>query len=119
MAGQKMRPPFYRLHALTLNPATTMDDLAAALQACEAVQERHRLSEGAVYASAQRRWLLETGADWRTSDAAAAAWGGQSDHRPRLTDTTWACSCGARGDAPDPAAAHTAHREAASSTLAG
>lgn len=119
MAGQKMRPPFYRLHALTLNPATSMDDLAAALQATEAVTDRHRLSEGAVYASACRRWLLETGSDWRTTNQpdGAATWGGQSDHAYRLNsrpDGSFRarCSCGVvtytfnRKDADDWHAAH-------------
>jgi hypothetical protein len=115
MAGQKMRPAFYRLHALTLNPGTSADDLAAAIQACEAVQERHRLAEGAVYAAACRRWLLDTGARWHEADEATAVWGSESDHRARLSDDEWRCSCGERGTAADPAAAHAEH--AASSSL--
>jgi hypothetical protein len=117
MSGQKMRPEFNRLHALTLNPATSMDALAAGLQAAEAVQDRHRLSEGAVYASACRRWLLETGADWRTTQQpdGAATWGGQSDHRLRVRPAeggvVWGCSCGATGAAVDDSAATAAHAE--------
>lgn len=128
----KMRPAFYTLHALTLNPATSMDALAAALQATEAVQDRHRLSEGAVYTAACRRWLLETGADWRATQQPdnAAAWGGQSDHRLRVQThgpyedgaVAWACSCGVTGTAASEAAAsaaHYTHVEIASSSLTG
>jgi len=113
VSGQKMRPPFYRLHALTLNPRTSQDDLAAAIQACEAFPDRHRLAEGAVFAAACRRWLLDTGARWHEADEATAIWGSESDHRGRIAGTSWRCSCGASGASEDPAAAHAAHHAAA------
>lgn len=117
MAGQKMRPAFYTLHAVTLNPASTREQLADALRTAEAVQDRHRLSEGAVYTSACRRWLLDTGTDWRATQQPehAATWGGQSDHRLRLRPAeggvTWGCSCGASGAAATDEAATLAHAD--------
>ncbi|GAA4680643.1 hypothetical protein [Nocardioides nanhaiensis] len=107
----KMRPPFVRLHVATLDPATRPDELAAAIAACEAVQSRHRLAEGAVYASGCRRYLLDTGRSWKAErvDAGATAWGGASDHRARVAGDAWRCSCGASGTAADPVAAHAAH----------
>lgn len=109
----KMRPPFVRLHVATLDPATRPGELAAALAACDAVTDRHRLAEGAVYASGCRRYLLDTGSSWKQADDGAATWGGESDHRPRITETTWRCSCGSSGSAVDPAAAHAEHAHAA------
>lgn len=128
MSGAKMRPPFYRLHAATLDPATTPERLADLLRACDDVQDRHRLSEGAVYASACRRYLLDTGRDWRaeTVTADTTTWGA-SDHRYRersRSDGSYdaRCSCGAatvvfvgqdtdgRGPGPDWHAAHVAGR---------
>src|SRR5690348_8420063 len=102
MARQKMRPEFYDLHAATLTPSTTTAQLAAALIAAEGVQDRHRLSEGAVYASGCRRYLLDTGTPWVRGGSTAdttTSWG-QSDHRyraPRSDDPTGRarCSCGA------------------------
>ena len=109
-SGQKMRAAFYRLHAATLNPATTPDVLAQRLRDADAVTERHRLAEGAVYASACRRYLLDTGRSWKGEQVTADAttWG-ESSHRSRLTPTGWRCSCGAAGTSPDPAAAHAEH----------
>lgn len=102
MAGQrKMRPAFYRLHAVTLTPDATRDQLAEALRAAEAVTDRHRLAEGAVYASACRRWLLDTGESWTRAGDTTGTWGAQSDHRyraPRPDDPSGyaRCSCGAK-----------------------
>ena len=108
----KMRPAFYTLHAATLDRHTTADQLAAALRAADAVPDRHRLSEGAVYTAACRRYLMLTGDDWKATQLSdtATTWGGQSDHRLRVRrvegtlgpDTTvggwtWACSCGTDG----------------------
>lgn len=122
--ASKMRPPFYRLHAATLDPATRPGELADALRACDAVQDRHRLAEGAVYASGCRRYLLDTGTPWKQADAAATTWGGESDHRPRyrMYDEptpngirgAWRCSCGSSGTSADPVAAHAAHTSAQS-----
>lgn len=105
----RMRPEFLRLHAATLTPATTPAQLAAALTAADGVQDRHRLSEGAVYATACRRYLLDTGTSWKAPAPESAVWGGESAHRSRLTDTAWRCSCGAKGTSPDPGMAHAAH----------
>lgn len=103
---RKMRPAFYTLHAVTLDRHATPDDLTRALRAAEAVTDRHRLSEGAVYATACRRYLLDTGTPWtRAGDtgATATAWA-TSDHRYRLTDQDGTllarCSCGARETVP-------------------
>lgn len=108
----KMRPVFSRLHAATLARATSIGDLATLLAEADAFPDRHRLSEGAVYTSACRRYLLETGRQWReeTITTASTTWT-SSDHRPRLnTDTgEWRCSCGARGTDTDPAKAHNSH----------
>lgn len=108
--GQKMRPPFYRLHALTLDPDTTPEALSAALTDAQAVPDRHRLAEGAVFAAGCRRYLMDTGHAWHDEARTTGdtTWG-QSEHRSRLTATTWRCSCGAAGEADDPAAAHAAH----------
>lgn len=106
-----MRAAFTRLHSATMNAATTADDLTARLEDADAVTERHRLSEGAVYAAACRRYLLLTGRQWRgeTVTATTSTWGGQSAHRSRLTDTGWRCSCGAAGTSVDPETAHAEH----------
>lgn len=116
----KMRPVFSRLHAATLARATTTADLAALLAEADAFPERHRLSEGAVYTSACRRYLLETGRQWReeTVTTASTTWT-SSDHRPRLnTDTgEWRCSCGVRGHADDPAKGHAEHRAGVTLTV--
>lgn len=101
--ASKMRPPFVRLHVATLDPATRPGELADALRACDAVTGRHRLAEGAVYASGCRRYLLDTGTSWKQADDAATTWG-QSDHRLRVLDddvipqAMWRCSCGAVGE---------------------
>lgn len=119
MARQsKMRPAFYRLHALTLTRTTSVEDLADALRAADAVPDRHRLSEGAVYTAACRRYLLDTGTDWKAQQVTetTTTWG-QSAHRGRYTDTGWRCSCGEAGATPEPEAAHEAHRAAAGVTL--
>lgn len=105
----KMRREFLALHVATLTPATTPTQLAAALTAADGVQERHRLSEGAVYATACRRYLLDTGTSWKAPAPEAAAWGAESAHRSRLTPSAWRCSCGAQGTAADPGLAHAAH----------
>ena len=127
MAGQKMRPAFYALHAATLDPATTTTRLAELLRAADAVTERHRLSEGAVYASACRRYLLDTGRSWKAAQTAegATTWD-QSDHRVRITFAPshhvgptagaawgWRCSCGERAElvAETEAGAYAAHTE--------
>lgn len=99
-SGQKMRAPFYRLHAVTLDPAATVTDLVRALEATQEVQDRHRLAEGAVYASACRRYLLETGEHYHRPGQDATGWGGESDHRYRersRPDGSYdaRCSCGA------------------------
>lgn len=102
MGDRKMRPAFYDLHAATLARGTTPDQLATALRAADAVTDRHRLSEGAVYASACRRWLLVTGTDWKATQQppTATTWA-SSDHRYRAPvpddPSGFArCSCGAR-----------------------
>ncbi|MCY4726679.1 hypothetical protein NYO98_10355 [Nocardioides sp. STR2] len=107
--ASKMRPPFVRLHAATLDPATRPDELAARLRDAEAVTGRHRLAEGAVYASGCRRYLLDTGDAWTRAGDAAPSWGGESDHRSRIAGDAWRCSCGDSGTAADPVAAHAAH----------
>lgn len=121
----KMRPEFYALHAATLNRATTPQALADALRTAEGVADRHRLSEGAVYASACRRYLLDTGTSWaRAGDTGdtATAWGA-SDHRYRLTDRDgilWArCSCGDRQAVDTPAAGDAWHDRHTGTVLAG
>lgn len=102
MGHQKMREPFYALHAATLDPAMDGERLAHLLRAADDMPERRRLSEGAVYMSAQRRFKMLTGADWRDSQQPADAdtWA-ESDHRLRvrpqvypLTGWVWGCSCG-------------------------
>ena len=125
MPGQKMRPAFYRLHAVTLAVRSTPADLAAALRDAEAVADRHRLSEGAVYASACRRYLLDTGTPWtRAGDTGdtATAWG-TSDHRYRLTardGILWArCSCGDRQAVDTPDAGDAWHDHHTGSLLRG
>lgn len=112
-----MRPVFTRLHALTLTPGTTVLDLTRALLDADSFPDRRRLSEGAVYTAACRRYLLDVGRDWRTETvtAATSTWA-TSAHRPRLTDTGWRCSCGESGTATHPAAAHAAHRSGALTT---
>lgn len=101
MAGErKMRPVFYTLHAVTLDPATRPEELADALRAAEAFPERHRLAEGAVYASACRRYLLDTGTAWTRAGETTAEWGGESSHTYRersRPDGSYdaRCSCGA------------------------
>lgn len=97
----KLRPPVVRLHAATLAPATTADQLAAALTAVEAMPERRRAAESAVYDSARRRYTMLTGADWREAQQPdqATAWV-ESDHRYRERQTPEGyeaqCSCGER-----------------------
>lgn len=127
MARQsKMRPTFYRLHAATLTLGTTAETLTGLLTEADAFPERRRLAEGAVYTAACRRYLLLTGTDWKASQQAATdgAWGGQSDHRLRLSvavEGHWDCSCGYGGTARYPSEAeraHAAHREAACLTRA-
>lgn len=117
MGAQKMRPAFYALHAATLDPATTALDLAPLLEAADAFPERHRLSEGAVYMSAQRRWTMLTGTDWRAGQQpeGAATWA-ESDHRLRvrpqvypLTGVVWGCSCGISDTAVDRETAEAVH----------
>lgn len=102
MGDRKMREPFYALHAATLDPATTAEVLGVRLRAADAMQDRHRLSEGAVYMSAQRRWTMLTGTDWKATQQPEGAdtWA-ESDHRLRvrpqvypLTGWVWGCSCG-------------------------
>lgn len=120
----KMRPPFPALHAATLDPGTTAVELEPLLHAADAMPDRHRLSEGAVYMSAQRRWTMLTGTDWRALQQPenAASWGG-SDHTLRVraqvyphTGVVWGCSCGdASGVADDETDAgdqHSAHLHA-------
>lgn len=87
------------------------DDTAALLRTADAMPDRRRLSEGAVYTSALRRWTMLTDTDWKGAQHSAAdtTWA-ESDHRPRLTDTGWACSCGDHGTSTDPATAHALHR---------
>lgn len=114
MSRQKMRPEFNRLHAATLDRATTTDQLRVLLDAADAFPERRRLSEGAVYVSAQRRWTLLTGTDWKGShqQPADSAWGGQSSHRFRSSVGElgeWDCSCGYGGSARCPSEAERAH----------
>lgn len=99
---RKMRPAFYTLHAVTLDPHAHPSDLAAALRGAEAVTDRHRLSEGAVYATACRRYLLDTGTSWSRdgdTDTTATTWTA-SNHRYRLDTRDGAlvarCSCGGR-----------------------
>lgn len=123
MAG-KMRPPFPALHTATLDPATTALDLAPLLTAADAMPDRHRLSEGAVYMSAQRRWTMLTGTDWRAAQQPenAGTWA-ESDHRLRVrpqvypaTGWVWGCSCGVSdiADTREQAeAVHAAHAMAA------
>jgi hypothetical protein len=118
MSQSKMRPEFYRLHAATLRRATTAADLAALLRAADAMPERHRLAEGAVYVAAQRRWLMLTGTDWKgmQRQTGDTTWT-DSAHRLRIdTDpadgcTRWRCSCGHHGYVPagDTQAAMRAH----------
>jgi hypothetical protein len=116
----KMRPEFARLHAATLRLVTGRDELRSLLEAADAMPERHRLSEGAVYVAAQRRWTMLTGTDWKagqrtTGDTTWTA----SDHRLRIdTDSgcpRWRCSCGDKGyvtlgDTQAATAAHATHR---------
>jgi hypothetical protein len=65
-----MRPAFDRLRAVTLDPASTLPDLTAALADCHAeVTARWRHTEGDVYAAAQRRYLLMTGTTCIDGDA--------------------------------------------------
>lgn len=114
--ARKMRPAFYDLHSATLDPATTPEQLAARLRAADAVPERHRLSEGAVYSTACRRYLLDTGTDWKAQAPDAAVWT-SSDHRYRERDGQGQCSCGERVSLTDTDgttwhAAHTAHAAA-------
>lgn len=120
MAG-KLRPAFLALHHATLDPATRPDELAHYLRTAEAVTDRHRLAEGAVYASACRRYQLDTGVAWRSvglSDA-TAVWD-VSDHTYRLrsrVDGSYdaRCSCGAAVVVfaePDGALWHAAHLHA-------
>lgn len=125
MTRQKMRPEFNHLHAVTLDRTATTEDLTAALRAADAFADRRRLSEGAVYTSACRRYLLTTGTDWKETQqaATATAWGGQSDHRSRIDGTPaygygWRCSCGVQSETlyPTNDAAtdgHAAHRRTA------
>lgn len=60
-SAPKLRAPFQRLHAATLNRATTLERLTEAIHAAEAFPERHRLAEGAVYTAALRRYELMAG----------------------------------------------------------
>jgi hypothetical protein len=114
---RKMRQAFYDLHAATLEPSMDGERLAHLLRACDAMPDRRRLSEGAVYMSAQRRFKMLTGADWRDSQqpADAATWTG-SAHRLRvrpqaepLTGVVWGCSCGVTDTAKGRSAAEAAH----------
>jgi hypothetical protein len=120
----KMRPPFPALHAATLAPGTTGEILAHLLREADAMPVRRRLSEGAVYMSAQRRFKMLTGADWRDAQQPedAASWSG-SAHTLRVraqvypqTGVVWGCSCGdASGLADDETDAgdqHSAHLHA-------
>lgn len=111
MGDAKMRPVFSRLHAATLAPATRVEALTVLLLEADAFADRRRLSEGAVYVAACRRYRLLTGTDWRASltTASTSTWGGQSEHRARLGAGTWECSCGASGSDWDAAEAHAAH----------
>lgn len=100
MAG-KMRPVFYDLHAATLTRSTTVAQLRDLLTRADGFPERRRLSEGAVYATALRRWLMLTGGEWKATQVTAGdeTWG-QSDHSYRLRsrpDGSYdaRCSCGA------------------------
>lgn len=115
----KMRPAFNTLHATTLDRWTTPDQLTQALRAADAVPDRHRLSEGAVYTAACRRYLMLTGEDWKATQQpeAATTWT-TSDHRPRTRwagqGWQWLCSCGAKGTGmhhsePAALAAHNEH----------
>ncbi|UQS95146.1 hypothetical protein Pam4_03 [Pseudanabaena phage Pam4] len=123
----KMRPAFSRLHAVTLDRHSTPADLAEALTATEAVTDRHRLSEGAVYATACRRYLLTTGRPWvrtGTADATASTWGGASDHRYRLRarpDGSYdaRCSCGAAMVVFTPADGDTWHADHTAGRIPG
>lgn len=131
--ASKMRPRFYALHSVTLDPATTVEDLASALMAADGVQDRHRLAEGAVYAAACRRYLMMTGRDWRSEGVTAAttAWGGESAHRVKIRHAAiagvglmlrWRCSCGEEGlvgmaDHDGATAAHEAHVAASAEKL--
>lgn len=117
MGDRKMRPPFYDLHAATLDPDTTAEVLEARLRTADAVQDRHRLSEGAVYMSAQRRWTMLTGTDWKATQQpdGADTWA-DSDHRLRvrpqvypLTGVVWGCSCGVSDTAVDRETAEAVH----------
>lgn len=60
-SAPKMRAVFSRLHAATLNRSTTLEQLTAAIEAADAFPERRRLSEGAVYTSALRRYEMLAG----------------------------------------------------------
>ena len=78
--------------------------------------------------SAQRRWTMLTGTDWRAGQQPddAASWA-QSDHRLRVRDqvypatgVVWGCSCGTSDVADDRADAedqHSAHARAALADL--
>lgn len=121
----KMRRAFSILHRVTLDPATLPDELAAALRAADAVADRHRLSEGAVYVAACRRYLMMTGRTWKETQltATSAVWGGSSDHRRKIDHAIiggvglvlrWRCSCGEVGyvgvnDRDGAEAAHAEH----------
>lgn len=60
-SGATLRPPFTSLHAATMNRATTLEQLTAAIERAEAMPERRRLGEGAVYDAALRRYELLAG----------------------------------------------------------
>ena len=124
MGDAKMRPQFSDLHRVTLDPDTTPDTMAHALRRADGLAERRRLSEGAVYVAALRRYTMLTGLDWRDAQQPddADAWGGQSDHRLRIREQpgaawmVWGCSCGVTDTAEDresAVAAHQAHVEQA------
>lgn len=118
MSGDKMRPEFYHLNGVTMTPAASREDLAEALRAADSVQERHRLAEAAVYASACRRYLLMTGKDWKAEQQpeGAAIWT-ESDHRFRVKThhgMIAQCSCGASENVcsePDALEWHEEHLE--------
>jgi hypothetical protein len=67
----KMRPVFARLHTAALSPATSTERLTAAIEAADAFPERRRLSEGAVYVAALRRYQLLTGHEYQRAAVTA------------------------------------------------
>jgi hypothetical protein len=113
-----LRPPYAALSAAANNPATTREQLAAALLAAWGMTGRRRVAEGAVWAAGLQRWQMLTGTDWLAAQqpADAATWA-DSDHRCRTDEVlpgtwTWRCSCRAAStrDYTSEAAALEAHR---------